>query len=390
MNGIERSGSRSIETALIHGGNQIDEWSGAVNVPIYQTSTYRQDGLGRNRGFEYSRTGNPTRKVLEDLIAELEGGVAGFAFASGMAAITTVLSLFQSGDRILISRNVYGGTYRVLDKVFKNFGMNYTILDSEDPAALERSIGDDVKAVLLESPANPLMSVTDIGAFSEVAHRHGVRVIVDNTFMTPYLQQPLKLGADIVVHSGTKYLGGHSDLVAGLAVVKDRETADRISFLQNATGGILQPFDSFLLIRGIKTLAVRMDRHVQNAEAIARYLESSEDVARIHYPGLESDLGHAVNSKQARNGGAMISFELSEGHDLDRFFESLELVSLAESLGGVESLVCHPSSMTHASIPEDIREAVGITERLIRLSPGIESADDIIADLENAMERSRI
>ncbi|MBR4180949.1 MAG: PLP-dependent transferase [Candidatus Methanomethylophilaceae archaeon] len=390
MKRIEQGGSRSIETMLIHGGNQIDEKTGAVNVPIYQTSTYMQDGLGRNRGFEYSRTGNPTRKVLEDLIAELEGGVAGFAFASGMAAITTVLSLFRSGDRILISRNVYGGTYRVLDKVFSSFGIRYSILDSEDPESLERSIGDDVKAILLESPANPLMSVTDIRAFSEVAHRHGVKVIVDNTFMTPYLQRPLELGADIVVHSGTKYLGGHSDLVAGLAIVNDAETAERMAFLQNATGGILQPFDSFLLIRGIKTLSVRMDRHVQNAEAIARYLQSSEDVSRIHYPGMESDPGYAVNSRQAKNGGAMISFELTENHDLNRFFESLELVSLAESLGGVESLVCHPSSMTHASIPEDIRKAVGISERLIRLSPGIESVDDIIADLDNAMKRSRI
>ena len=389
MKRIEQGGSRSIETMLIHGGNQIDERTGAVNVPIYQTSTYMQDGLGRNRGFEYSRTGNPTRKVLEDLIAELEGGVAGFAFASGMAAITTVLSLFRSGDRILISRNVYGGTYRVLDKVFSSFGIRYSILDSEDPESLERSIGDDVKAILLESPANPLMSVTDIRAFSEVAHRHGVKVIVDNTFMTPYLQRPLELGADIVVHSGTKYLGGHSDLVAGLAIVNDAETAERMAFLQNATGGILQPFDSFLLIRGIKTLSVRMDRHVQNAEAIARYLQSSEDVSRIHYPGMESDPGYAVNSRQAKNGGAMISFELTENHDLNRFFESLELVSLAESLGGVESLVCHPSSMTHASIPEDIRKAVGISERLIRLSPGIESVDDIIADLDNAMKRSR-
>lgn len=390
MKRMEQGGSRSIETMLIHGGNQIDERTGAVNVPIYQTSTYMQDGLGRNRGFEYSRTGNPTRKVLEDLIAELEGGVAGFAFASGMAAITTVLSLFRSGDRILISRNVYGGTYRVLDKVFSSFGIRYSILDSEDPESLERSIGDDVKALLLESPANPLMSVTDIRAFSEVAHRHGVKVIVDNTFMTPYLQRPLELGADIVVHSGTKYLGGHSDLVAGLAIVNDDETAERMAFLQNATGGILQPFDSFLLIRGIKTLSVRMDRHVQNAEAIARYLQSSEDVSRIHYPGMESDPGYAVNSRQAKNGGAMISFELTENHDLNRFFESLELVSLAESLGGVESLVCHPSSMTHASIPEDIRKAVGISERLIRLSPGIESVDDIIADLDNAMKRSRI
>ncbi|MBQ7979901.1 MAG: PLP-dependent transferase [Candidatus Methanomethylophilaceae archaeon] len=386
----ERTGERySLNTALIHGGDQIDEQTGAVSVPIYQTSTFKQDGLGKNRGFEYSRTGNPTRKVLEDLIADLEGGVAGFAFASGMAAITTVLSLFKSGDKILISRNVYGGTFRVLDKVFKNFGIVYTILDSEDPGDLRAKITDDVKALLLESPANPLMAVTDIRAFSEVAHEKGVTVIVDNTFMTPYLQRPLELGADIVVHSGTKYLGGHSDLVAGLAVVKDKETAERLAFLQNATGGVLQPFDSFLLIRGIKTLSVRLDRHVENAHRIAKYLESNPDVSRVYYPGLETDPGYKINSKQARNGGAMLSFELKEGHDLNRFFGSLELISLAESLGGVESLVCHPSTMTHASIPEDIRKAVGITDGLIRLSPGIEDVDDIIRDLDRAIKESR-
>ncbi len=390
MNTTRASGKYSLETTLIHGGNQIDERTGAVNVPIYQTSTFRQDGLGKNRGFEYSRTGNPTRKVLEDLIAELEGGVAGFAFASGMAAITTVLSLYKSGDRILISRNVYGGTFRVLDKVFKNFGINYTILESEDPDDLRKAITPDVKALLLESPANPLMSITDIRAFSAVAHELGVKVIVDNTFMTPYLQRPIELGADIVVHSGTKYLGGHSDLVAGLAVVNDKETAERLAFLQNATGGVLQPFDSFLLIRGIKTLSVRMDRHVENAVKVAEHLASSDDVSKIFYPGLKSDPGFEINSKQAKNGGAMLSFELKEGHDLNRFFESLELISLAESLGGVESLACHPSTMTHASIPEEIRKAVGITDGLIRLSIGIEDADDIIRDLDNAIKESRL
>ena len=390
MNNLRTGEKYSLNTTLIHGGNQIDERTGAVNIPIYQTSTYKQDGIGKNRGFEYSRTGNPTRKVLEDLIANLEGGVAGFAFASGMAAITTVLSLYKSGDRILISHNVYGGTYRVLDKVFKNFGINYTILESEDPEYLRKTIKDDVKAILLESPANPLMSITDIKAFSQIAHEKGVKVIVDNTFMTPYLQRPIELGADIVVHSGTKYLGGHSDLVAGLAVVNDKETAERLAFLQNATGGVLQPFDSFLLIRGIKTLSVRMDRHVENAYRIAKYLESSEDVSKVHYPGLETDPGYAVNSKQAKNGGAMLSFELEEGHDLNRFFESLELINLAESLGGVESLVCHPSTMTHASIPENIRKAVGITDGLIRLSPGIEDVEDIISDLGRAIRESRV
>ena len=381
---------RGIETSVVHGGNQIDERTGAVSTPIFLTSTFKQDGLGKNRGYEYSRTGNPTREVLEDLIAELECGTAGFAFASGMAAITTVLSLYKSGDRILISSNVYGGTFRVLDKVFKNFGIEYTITNTEDPELFEKEITPDAKAVLIESPANPLMTVTDIAAISEISHKHGLDVIVDNTFMTPYLQRPLELGADIVIHSGTKYLGGHSDVISGFVVVKDDARAERLAFLQNATGGILQPFDSFLLVRSIKTLAVRMDRHVENAEKIARYLDSNPDVKKVYYPGLETDPGYKVNSKQAKNGGAMLSFELTDDHDINRFFESLKLINLAESLGGVESLVCHPATMTHASIPKDIREKVGITDALIRLSTGIEYVDDIIADLDQAIKASRV
>ena len=381
---------RNIDTAVIHGGIPIDERTGAVNIPIYQTSTYKQDGLGKMRGYEYSRTGNPTREALEKLISDLEGGYAGFAFASGMAATTAVLSLFRTGDRILISSNVYGGTFRVLDKVFDHFGVTCKISDTADVDAFEADITDDVKAVIIESPANPLMTVSDIRAISEAAHRHGLLVIVDNTFMTPYLQQPLKLGADIVVHSATKYLGGHSDVVAGLAVVSTKELAEKIAFIQNSTGGVLQPFDSFLLIRGIKTLAVRMDRHVENALAAARFLSSHKAAAKVYYPGLESDPGYTVNKAQARNGGAMISFELAEGYDLNRFFESLKLINLAESLGGVESLVCHPSTMTHASIPEEIRKKVGITERLVRLSVGIENFEDIKADLEQAFESSVI
>ena len=362
------------ETALIHGGISIDERTGAVNVPIYQTSTYKQDGLGKMRGYEYSRTGNPTREALEALIAELEGGKAGFAFASGMAALTAVLSLLHSGDRVLISSNVYGGTFRLLNKVFDHFNISYTIADTDAPEKYETEITDDVRAVIIESPANPLMTITDIRAIADISHRHGLLVIVDNTFMTPYLQKPLELGADIVVHSATKYLGGHSDVVSGLAVVNSDELAEKIAFIQNSTGGVLGPFDSFLLIRGIKTLAVRMDRAVK----------------KVYYPGLESSKGYAVNRRQAKNGGAMISFELHENYDIRRFFESLELVSLAESLGGVESLVCHPATMTHASIPADIRQKVGITDGLIRLSVGIESIDDILADIAQAIEKAEI
>lgn len=384
------SNSKYTETKLIHGGISIDERTGAVNVPIYQTSTYKQDGLGKMRGYEYSRTGNPTREALEALIAELEGGVAGFAFGSGMAAITAVLSLLHSGDRVLISSNVYGGTFRVLDKVFDHFNINYTIADTTHPDVYETQITDDVKAVVIESPANPLMSVTDIKAIAEVSHKHGLLVIVDNTFMTPYLQKPLELGADIVVHSATKYLGGHSDVVSGLAVVNSKELAEKIAFIQNSTGGVLGPFDSFLLIRGIKTLAVRMDRHVENAEKAAEFLTAHKAVKNVYYPGPKSDSGYETNRRQAKNGGAMISFELHENYDIRKFFESLELISLAESLGGVESLVCHPATMTHASIPADIRKKVGITDGLIRLSVGIENINDILADLEQAINAAEI
>ena len=379
---------KSIESALIHGGISGDPLTGAVNVPIYQTSTYAQEGLGINRGWEYSRTGNPTRAALESLIAELEGGTAGFAFASGLAAETAVLSLFETGSRIVISSNVYGGTFRLLDKVFDHFGITYSIVDTSDLNAIEESLTPDVKALWIESPANPLMTVTDIRAAAETAKKHGIYTIVDNTFMSPYLQRPLELGADIVVHSATKYLGGHSDLVAGLAVVKSPELAGRLAFIQNSSGGVLGPFDSFLLIRGIKTLAVRMDRHVENAVATANFLRANPAVKRVYYPGLNDDPGYEVNSRQAKNGGAMLSFELTEGHSVERFFSSLRLISLAESLGGVESLACHPATMTHASIPKDIREKVGITDGLIRLSIGIENIGDLLADLENAIRLS--
>ena len=376
------------QTLLIHSGIDGDAATGAVNVPIYQTSTYRQRALGENTGWEYSRTGNPTRAALEALISDLEGGTRGFAFASGMAAISAVLSLFKSGDRILISKNVYGGTFRVLDKVFKQFGLGYALADTDDASALDAAIAPDVKAILVESPANPLLTVTDLAAAASVAKRRGILTIVDNTFMTPYLQKPLALGADIVVHSATKYLGGHSDVVSGLAVTNHPEIAERLAFVQNAVGGVLGPFDSFLLIRGIKTLAVRMDRHVANAESLAARLATHPEVSRVWYPGLKDFPGHDIQFRQAKNGGAMISFELADGKDHREFFRTLRLVTLAESLGGVESLVCHPASMTHASIPKETREKVGITDRLIRLSVGIEDVDDIWSDIENAIRKA--
>ena len=382
---------KHIESAVIHGGIYGDYATGAVNTPIYQTSTYEQDALGRPRSkWEYSRTGNPTRAALEALIAELEGGSFGFAFSSGMAAIDAVLHLFASGDTIIISSNVYGGSFRILDKIYAQYGLRYRIVDTSDLNALKSAISPDVKAVLLESPANPLLTVTDIAAVAKLAKENGILTIVDNTFMTPYLQRPLELGADIVVHSATKYLGGHSDLIAGLAAVKDEELAKRLHFIQNAVGAVAGPFDSFLLIRSIKTLAVRMEAHVANAEKIARALKASPAVKRVYYPGLEDAQGYEIQKKQAKNGGAMISFELQDNYDIRKFFESLRLIALAESLGGVESLVCHPASMTHASIPEKIRRQVGITDTLVRLSVGIENSDDLLEDLLSAIEEAQI
>ena len=377
--------SLAIESLLIHGGIDGDETTGAVNVPIYQTSTYRQDGLGRDRGWEYSRTGNPTRAALEKLIADLEQGDYGMAFASGLAAINTVLSLFKSGDKLVVSNNIYGGTFRMLDNVFKNFGITYQIVDTSDLEQVKDAITDEVKAVYIETPANPLLTVTDITAVADVAKKAGKLVIVDNTFLTPYLQRPLTLGADIVIHSGTKYIGGHSDTISGFVVVKDKALADRLYYLQNAIGGVLSPFDSFLNIRGIKTLGVRMDRHVQNAGKIAEWLVNSGYAVKVYYPGLKTDPGYEVQKKQADGAGAMISFVLDQKYDYRRFFENLKLVTFAESLGGVESLTCHPASMTHAAIPKEVREKVGIVDELIRLSVGIENADDLIADLEQAI-----
>lgn len=379
---------KKLNTVLIHGGIDGDVTTGAVNIPVYQTSTYKQDGLGKDRGWEYSRTGNPTRAAVEKLIADLEQGQYGLAFASGLAAINTVLSLFKSGDKLIVSDNIYGGTFRILDNVFNNFNITYKIVDTSDLAAVEAAIDDDVKAIYIETPANPLLTITDIKAVSEIGKKYGKKIIVDNTFLTPYLQRPLTLGADIVIHSGTKYLGGHSDTISGFVVVNDKDLADRLYYLQNAIGGVLAPWDSFLLIRGIKTLGVRMDRHVANAGKIAEWLVESGYVSKVYYPGLKTDPGYETNSRQADGAGAMISFVLDERYDYKVFFEKLQLITLAESLGGVESLVCHPASMTHAAIPADIRKEVGIVDELIRLSVGIEDVDDLIADLAQAVEAS--
>lgn len=378
----------NIESLLLHGGIDGDHRTGAVNVPIYQTSTYKQPEFGRHSGYEYSRTGNPTREALEKLIADIEGGSHGFAFASGLAAITAVLTLFKSGDKVLITNNLYGGTFRVIDKVFKNFGITYDIID--DFEKISEYIDKNTKALFLESPTNPLLDVVDIKKASTEAKKHGLLTIVDNTFMTPYFQNPLALGADIVVHSGTKYLGGHSDLVAGLVVVNNSELAERLHFIQNATGGILQPFDSFLLIRGIKTLAVRMDRHEENARYIASKLNSNPAITKVYYPGLENHVGHEIQKEQAKGFGGVISFKLDSSIDYVNFINTLELVTFGESLGGVESLLCHPATMTHAALPAELRERIGITENLVRLSVGIENKDDILKDIERAIEGAKL
>lgn len=379
-----------LDTLFIHGGIDGDEQTGAVNVPVYLTSTYKQDGIGNHRGYEYSRTGNPTRFAVEELIKDLEGGSNGLAFASGMAAITAVLMLFRAGDKILLSANVYGGTFRVLDKIFLNFGLNYELVDTSDLSLLTSKIDDSVKAIFIETPTNPLMEVTDIAAISKIAKQKNILTIIDNTFMTPYLQRPLELGADIVLHSATKYLGGHSDLIAGLVVVKDSALAQRLYFIQNATGGVLAPFDSWLLIRGMKTLGVRMDRHLANSQSIIQFLANNSAIKKIYYPGYNSAQQLQIQNNQASGLGAILSFELDSAYDVNIFLTSLKLITLAESLGGIESLISHPASMTHAAIPVHIRHQLGISDRLIRLSVGIESLDDLINDIQVALNIARI
>lgn len=377
-----------IETLLIHGGSTEDELTGSVNVPIYQTSTFKQEGLGQNRGFEYARTKNPTRSALERLIAQLEEGDEGFAFSSGMAAITTVLSLFSQGDKILISDNLYGGSYRVLDKVFKRFGIMYSMVDTTNLELFKKEMNITYQAVLIETPTNPLLGISDIEEISKIVHEYNAIVIVDNTFMSPYLQKPIQLGADIIIHSGTKYLGGHSDLIAGLVITKSPELSQRIAFLQNAMGAILGPQDSFLLIRGIKTLALRMDRHIENTNEVLKYLVNNDHIKKVFHPNLTSHQNYKISLKQTKSGGAMVSFELNQLVDVNIFLSSLRVITLAESLGGVESLISHPATMTHASYPKEHRELIGISDNLVRLSIGIEHYQDLIEDINNALKKA--
>lgn len=380
---------QSFNTTLIHGGIDGDVTTGAVSVPIYQTSTYKFKDFHTHNGYDYSRAGNPTREALEKLIAELEGASHGFAFASGMAAITAVLMLLKSGDRILISNNVYGGTYRVLDQVLNHMGIDYSLVDFHNIEALNTQLTPEVKAVFIETPTNPLMDITDIAKVAAFTKLHDLLLIVDNTFMTPYLQNPLALGADIVVHSATKYLGGHSDLIAGLAVTDQPKLAERLFMIQKSTGGILNPFDAWLLIRGIRTLSVRMQRHQENAEKIAHFLNAHEAIEHVYYPGFESHPGYETQKRQARGFGAMIAFVLKPSYNLETLVSHLKWITFGESLGGVESLLSHPATMTHGAIPKAIRESTGIVDTLLRLSVGIEEADDLIQDLANALEAAK-
>jgi cystathionine gamma-lyase len=373
-------------TIAIHAGQSPDPTTGAIMTPIYQTSTYVQDGPGGHKGFEYSRTQNPTRSALEANLAALEGGKHGLCFASGLAATTAIALSLNQGDHVVASDDMYGGSFRLFDKVFKRFGVAFTYVDMSDAANVERALTDRTKLVWVETPTNPMLKLVDLQAVCAAAKKRAVPVAVDNTFATPYLQRPLSLGATMVVHSTTKYLGGHSDTVGGAIVVDDDAWRDRLAFLQNAAGGVPGPFDSFLVLRGTKTLHVRMDRHMANAQAVAKMLAKHGEVEKVYYPGLESHPQHALMKRQMRGPGAMISFVVKGGLDkARRVLMKTRVFACAESLGGVESLIEHPAIMTHASVPAENRRALGIDDGLIRLSVGIEDVDDLIADLQQAL-----
>jgi cystathionine beta-lyase/cystathionine gamma-synthase len=375
-------------TRAIHEGQEPDELTGAVNVPIYLTSTYKQDGIGKmRRGNEYARLTNPTRDALEENLCSLEGGTSAHCFGSGMAAITALCTMMKTGDHVVCTDNTYGGTSRLFNQVLTNYGLTFTYVDSRDVSAVAKAIRPETKLVHLETPTNPMMSVTDICAVSEVAHAKGVEVSVDNTFLSPYLQRPIELGADIVMHSTTKFLNGHSDGLGGVLVGTKPEHAERFRFVQKCTGGILPPFDSYLLLRGVKTLAVRMKQHDANGRAVADWLVKKLGPQRVFYPGLRTHPQHELAARQQKGFGSMLSFELGSLEKADAFVSKLKLCYFAESLGGVETLVCHPATMTHAALGAEGRAKLGITDGLMRISVGIEDVEDIIADLEQALSQ---
>lgn len=372
-------------TTAIHAGNEPDIATGAVSVPIYQTSTYAQEGLGKHKGFEYARTQNPTRLALEKNIAALENANFGYAFASGMAAIDTVLKLVKAGDHVVLGDNTYGGTYRLFSRILVDYGIEFDLADTSDLANLETAFKPNTKMVFVETPTNPVMTVTDLRAVAELAHARGAKVVCDNTFMSPYFQRPLDLGCDIVVHSTTKYLNGHSDSVGGFVALNDEKDAEWIKFVQNGIGAILSPFDSFLVLRGTKTLAVRMEAHDRNGRVVANFLAEHPKVQKVYYPGLTSHPQHELAKTQQSGFGGMVSFETGSLENAKKVLESVKLCTLGESLGGVESLISHPATMTHASVPTETRNKLGITDGLVRVSVGIEDVEDIIEDLDQAL-----
>jgi cystathionine beta-lyase/cystathionine gamma-synthase len=374
-------------TTAIHAGNEPDSATGAVTVPIYQTSTYAQEGLGKHKGFEYARTQNPTRLAVERNIAALEGARFGYAFASGMAAIDATLRLVKAGEHVVVSDNTYGGTFRLFSRVLAGYGIEFSYVDTTDVLNVEAAIKENTKMVFVETPTNPVMMVTDLKAVSDVAHASGARVVCDNTFMSPYLQRPIEFGVDIVVHSTTKYLNGHSDSVGGVVVLNDEKDAEWLAFIQNSAGAILSPFDSWLVLRGTKTLAVRMEQHDATGRRVAAFLEEHPKVQKLYYPGSLSHRQHDLAKRQQKGFGGMVAFDTGSLENARTVLESVRLCTLAESLGGVETLISHPATMTHASVLPETRARLGITDGLVRISVGIADAEDILADLDQALEK---
>lgn len=372
------------KTQMIHGGISRDEHTGAVSIPVHHASAFKQDGVG-NFVYEYARTGNPTRHALEELIKDLEGGYRGFAFGSGMAAISSVMHLFSTGDHVIFTDDVYGGSYRLVTKVLTKYNVDVTFVDTSDLAAVEAAIKENTKAIYVETPTNPLLKITDLAGISKLAKSKNLLMIVDNTFSTPYWQNPIELGADIVLHSATKYIGGHSDVVAGLVVVNSEQLAADMHFIQNSIGAVLGPQDSWLLIRGIRTLAIRMEEIEENAKRVAHFLADHPQVSKVYYPGFKDHKGHDIHSKQARGFGGMISFDAGTGEKAEELLKKVRYFTLAESLGAVESLISLPAKMTHASIPRERRLELGITDGLVRISVGLEDAEDLIEDLQSAL-----
>ena len=381
------AGAGGFATRSIHAGAEPDEATGAVSPPVYQTWTYAQEEIGRHKGYEYARTQNPTRERLERSVAALEGAKHGLAFGSGMAAIHTIMALFQAGDRAVCSSDLYGGTFRLFDKVMTRFGMTFAWIDSSNPREVEEAMAPGAKLLFLETPSNPLMRITDLAHAVRVAREKGAVTVVDNTFLSPALQRPLEFGIDVVVHSTTKYLNGHSDVVGGAVATSRDDLAERLRFLQNAAGAVPGPWDCWLTLRGIRTLALRMERHDQNGRALAEWLSRHPKIKKLYYPGLATHPQHELARRQMKGFGGMISFDLGSLEAANRFARSLEVFTLAESLGGIESLCCHPATMTHASMPREDREARGLTDGLIRLSVGCEDLADLVADVEGALEQ---